>query len=305
MYKVTPRKSAWPPFPLKGNHNAFGQTIASLSIAMKMVSCGTFLMLASSAFGAESSGVDADGIIRKSVAVTNADWKAAPNYSFHERDVISKKDRAGTTKTFAVLIIEGSPYNKLIAVNDRPLSKEEQAVQDQKLEAEIAARSQERPHDRKRRIAKYQRERAQDQAMIREMVDAFDFKLESETKLNGRDVYQFKATPKPGYVPKSRDTKVLTAMNGTLWVDKETNQWVKVMAQVMRPVSFYGIAKVGPGTRFELEQEPVSGNLWLPKHFAVHVNASALGFINEDSNDDETYSNYRPTSQALELQAKK
>jgi hypothetical protein len=65
------------------------------------------------------------------------------------------------------------------------------------------------------------------------------------------------------------------------------------------------MAKVGPGTRFELEQAPVGGKVWMPKHFSVRVNASALGFINEDSTDDETYSDYRLMSQALMLQAMK
>jgi len=58
---------------------------------------------------------------------------------------------------------------------------------------------------------------------------------------------------------------------------------------------------VGPGTRFELEQEPVAGNLWMPKHFAMRVNASAFGFINENSSDDETYTDYRPMSGVVAL----
>jgi hypothetical protein len=94
-------------------------------------------------------------------------------------------------------------------------------------------------------------------------------------------------------------------MRGTLWIDKQTYQWVKVEAQVVNPVSFYGfLAKVGPGTRFELEQEPVADNLWLPKHFSVRVNATALmGLFNENSTDDETYRNYRPMTKAIELEA--
>lgn len=257
-------------------------------------------------YGGQPGNVDVQDIIRKSVAATQADWKQAPNFAFKERDIVSKKDRSKKTKTYEVLMIDGSPYNKLIAVNGRPLSKEEQQAEEEKLKTEIVNRQHEGPRDRKRRVAKYQRERAQDQALMREMAEAFSFRLAGETKLDGHDVYEFQATPKPGYVPKSRETKVLTGMKGTLWVDKQTYHWVKVEAQVTRPVSFYGFfAKVGPGTRFELEQEPVGRGVWMPKHFAMRVNASALGFINENSTDDETYSDYRPMRQALELQARK
>jgi len=272
---------------------------------MRTIRLGTLLVCAAAVSGGQSSGVNVEDIIRKSVAATEADWKEAPQYAFNERDVVSRKNRSNGTKTYQALMIEGSPYNKLIAVNDRPLPREEQEAEEQKLRAEVVNRQNEGPRERKRRIAKYEKERAQDHALMREMMEAFNFELARETKLDGRDVYEFEATPKPGYVPKTRETKVLTGMKGTLWVDKETNQWVKVEAEVTRPVSFYGfLAKVGPGTRFELEQDPVGDHLWLPKHFAVSVNAYALGFINENSSDDETYTDYRPMSQALPLQAR-
>jgi hypothetical protein len=37
-----------------------------------------------------------------------------------------------------------------------------------------------------------------------------------------------------GYVPKSREAKVLTGMHGTMWNDTKSYQWVKVTASVFR-----------------------------------------------------------------------
>jgi len=142
--------------------------------------------------------------------------------------------------------------------------------------------------------------------MLKEMVDAFDFRLAGEAHVEGHDCWVLDAEPKPGYQPKSRETKVLTGMKGRLWVDKSQYQWVRVEAEVMRPVNMYGFfAKVGPGTHFALEQAPVAGNLWLPTHFSVKVKASALGFINENSTDDETYRDYKPMPNIAELEAHK
>lgn len=260
-----------------------------------------FFSSAAILYGAQPGDVKVQEIIQKSVAETQADWNEAPKYAFTEHDIISKRDNPKTTKTYEVLMIEGSPYDKLIEMGGHPLSKSEQQAEDRKLRAEISRRQHESTRDRAKRIAKYQRERAQDHAMMREMVRAFNFQLVGEPVLNGHATYQFQATPKPGYVPKTRETKVLPGMRGTLWVDKETCQWVKVEAEVIRPVSFYGfVAKVGPGTRFELEQEPVAGNVWLPKHFSVRVNASVFGVFSENSTDDETYRDYRPMTKALE-----
>ena len=249
---------------------------------------------------------DATEIVRRSVQNIEADWKQAPQYSFVERDVQSKRHSAPTIKSYQVLMIDGSQYNKLIAVNDHPLSAGEQAAEEAKLRAEILRRGHESERERHKRIAKFLREREQDHAMLKEMVDAFDFRAAGETSVNGHECWVFNAEPKPGYQPKTRETKVLSGMRGKLWVDKSQYQWVRVEAEVMRPVNMYGIiAKVGPGTHFFLEQGPVAGNLWLPTRFSVNVKASALGFINEDSADDETYRQYKPMPNLAELAAHK
>ena len=136
--------------------------------------------------------------------------------------------------------------------------------------------------------------------MMLEMVSAFSFTPAGEENVRGRPAYVFDALPKPGYLPKNRDAKVLTGMKGRLWVDKGTFQWAKVQAEVITPISFYGfLAKVEPGTNFLLEQAPVAGRFWFPIRFHQKVNAKALGVINTNSLDEETYSDYKPLSQAL------
>lgn len=259
----------------------------------------TLGMLAVMALSLLAAGPDANEIVQRSVAANEANWKQAPNYAFTERDVETKRGGARTVKTYRVLMIEGSTYNQLIAVNDKPISAEQKAEEEKKLQDEIARRSKESSGDRAKRIAKYTRERQQDHALMREMANAFNFEVTGEDTVNGHPVYVLSATPKPGYQPKLRDAKVLTGMKGTLWIDKQQYQWVKVQAEVVRPVTFGGfLAKVGPGTKFALEQAPVGGKLWLPKHFSVNVNSSIL-WRQSATSDDETYTNYEPMSQHL------
>jgi hypothetical protein len=249
---------------------------------------------------------DATEIIRRSVQKIEADWKRAPEYSFVERDVEGKRNATPTVKTYQVLMIDGSQYNQLISINDHPLSPGEKADEESKLRAEVLKRGHESDRERHKRIARYLKERDQNHAMLKEMVDAFDFRPVGEATIDGHDCWVFDAQPKPGYQPTNRETRVLLGMKGKLWVDKSQYEWVRVEAEVTRPVSVYGIlAKVGPGTRFFLEQAPVAGNLWLPKHFSVSVKASALGFINENSSDDETYRDYKPMPNLAALEAHK
>ncbi len=249
------------------------------------------LMLALSGL-ARASEPGAEEIIRRSLEVTQADWAAAPRYSRIERDEDTRGD-THTVKTYRILMLEGSPYQRLIALDDEPLSAGQQAREQRKLRQEIVRRANESPAARARRLAQFHKNRQRMFLLMREMTEAFDFTLRGRERLEGRDTWILDATPRPGYQPPSREAKVLKAMEGTLWIDCQNYQWVKVEAKVLKPVWFgWCIAKVAPGTRFLLEQAPVSEGLWLPEHFRVSVRASVLWF-RHDFVHDETYKDYR------------
>jgi hypothetical protein len=235
------------------------------------------------------ASADVQTIIRKSVEANEADFQAAPKYSNYERDRTSQG-----SKTFEVLMIDGSPYQRLIAVNGKPLPKQDDAKERQKLQQAIAERKAESADKRKGRIEKYEKDRARDHAMMRELTKAFQFKLIGQRKLRGFNVYVLGATPRPGYNPPNMETQVLTGMQGELWIDSATYQWVKVTAEVIHPVSIEGfLAQVEPGTQFELEKMPVNDNIWLAKHFAMKSQAKVLFMINRSSQEDDTFWNYK------------
>ncbi len=235
----------------------------------------------------------AEQIVQRSSTAMNGDWKAGPQFSFTEHDVESKHGRAKTVKTFRVLMIDGSTYRELTAIDNEPLSPQLQNAEKRKLAAEIQRRHQETPAERRRRVARFLKERQQDHEMMQQMAKAFDFTLLGEDVLNGHKVWLLNADPNPAYVPSNAETKVLLGMKGRLWVDEEQYHWVKVEAEVMKPVTLFGfLAKVQPGTRFMLEQGPVAPGVWQPSHFSSNVRASALGLIDESSTDDESYSGY-------------
>ncbi len=253
-------------------------------------------VLLSAAFGADSAPGRIEEIVQRSVQNTNADWAAAPRYNFTEHDVITK-DGKRVERTYQVIMIDGSPYDKTIAINGQPLAPAQAAAEERKLRQEIVRRRRESPAARQKRVAEYEKQRRQDHDLMQQMVRAFRFRLLGEETVNGRRCFALQATPRPDYVPPTRDTKVLTGMRGTLWIDTQQYQWVKVHAEVFRPVTFgLFLAHVEPGTEFTLEQKPVEGNLWLPSHFETRVRAEILVFSRR-SIDDETYSEYRPAGQ--------
>ena len=252
------------------------------------------VLIGSLAASGNGSPFDVNDIVSRSVANNDANWKAAPLYGFKEHDVIAKGGKT-TSLTYEVTMIDGSPYDRTIAVDGKPLTAAELKEEFDKERRESERRRAETPAARRKRIEVYERGRRQDHDLMREMIDAFRFKLIGKEMMDGHECFRVEATPRPGYVPQSRDTKVLTGMRGTLWIDSAEYQWVKVTASVFRPVAFgLFIAHVEPGTEFTLEQTPVNGKLWLPSHFRNQVKATILLFWGRNSIDDKTYTDYHP-----------
>src|SRR6478609_8864892 len=75
--------------------------------------------------------LDVRDLLRRSVVATARNWKEAPNYTFIEHDIEEKIDAKGKPKsridkTYEVSMMDGSQYNKLLKVNGKPLSPDQQ-----------------------------------------------------------------------------------------------------------------------------------------------------------------------------------
>jgi hypothetical protein len=233
-----------------------------------------------------------EAIIQNSIAAHQADFNAAPwfNYKEHSRE-------SNGSKTYQVTIIEGTPYQRLIAVDDTPLAQEQQAEEEKKQQEETAKRRSESESERQRRIAKYQKDRKRDNEMMQQLTKAFDFTYAGTQSVRGVQVYVLKAKPRPGYQPPNLETQVLTGMEGQLWIDQKGFHWVKVTAEVVHPVSIEGfLAKVDPGTQFEMEMAPVERNIWQISHFAMKSKARILSVFRHGSQEDHTYFDYKRAS---------
>ena len=228
-------------------------------------------------------------IIQQSVQVNNQDWQRAPDYDYFVRE---REDEG--TKTYQVLMILGSPYYRLAAVDGRPLSPEDRLREQHKLDEAVTLRSRESQGQRAQRIAKYQKDRKRDHLWMEQLVKAFNFRLQGEQKVDGYDAYALQASPRPDYQPPNVEAQVLTGMVGTLWIEKNTSQWLKVEAKVIRPVTIEGfLARVEPGTRFELENMPVAPGTWLMKHFSMSSHSKILFLFPHRTQSDESYFGYQ------------
>lgn len=244
---------------------------------------------------------DVRSIIQRSVEANDRDWQAATEYDHYETD----QEDGNPPQTYEVRMILGSPYKRLVAVNGSQLSAPEQASEQHKLEQEIARRKAETAQQRAQRIAKWEQDRKRDHLLMDQLTKAFDFKLLGQQKFGPYQVYTLKATPRPGYKPPNMQAQVLTGMQGKMWIDTTTFQWVKVQAKVIHPVSIEGfLATVLPGTHFELEKAPVGGGIWEPTHFSMKSQAKVFFLFSHRSQENDVYFGYRKASGPLAVASK-
>jgi hypothetical protein len=237
----------------------------------------------------QAQHLSAEKIIANSVLANQRDFQAAVHYNWKERDRTSKG-----SKTSQVTMIQGSPYYRVIAVNGKPLSPAEAAKEKKKEQQVAAERAAESPEQRRKRIEEFEKDRRRDAEMMAQLTKAFTFTLIGQQKLRGFNVWALRATPCKDYRPPTMETQVLTGMRGQLWIDQKSFQWVKVVAEVVHPVSIGGfLAEVQPGTRFELEKAPVGDGIWLASHFAMKSDAKVLYMFNRGSEEEDTFFDYQ------------
>lgn len=252
------------------------------------------------ALGSDAPRVDGTEIVQKATENLKADWVTDPTYACTERDETRKGNKV-TSKTFEVLMIDGSEYRFPVAFDDQPLSAERNQEELVKLKEEIQRRKNESASARESRINEWKKQRDEDGELILDFPDALAFQLTGEEVKEGRPAYVFHGVPKPGVDAKTRAAKVLTGMQGTAWVDKETLHPMHVECSVFKPVPVYGpLASVLPGTEIEIGMTKVNDSTWLIDVVAMKLNVAKLHFFKSASVTRSTYTHYRPNATAIQ-----
>jgi hypothetical protein len=238
---------------------------------------------------------DPSDIMRRSIAANHRDLSAAMDFDYSER-----RQTPEGSKTYAVTMLNGSPYQGLVAINDKPLSNEDRLREDKKKDAARVSREREDPGERAVRLAKYERERRRNRTLLDQVGQAFNVAREANQTIDGVEAYVLKATPRPDYRPPSLEAEVLTGVESRFWIEQSSFHWVKVEATVVRPVSIAAfVAKVEPGTQFMLEQTEVGPGMWLPKRFLMRTRARILFMFKQHTQLDATYFGYQRATGAL------
>ncbi len=224
-------------------------------------------------------------LVRQSLVNYDRDWLASADVSFTQRDV--EKGPDGTKVSVSeVSTINGVQVEKVISRNGTPLTGKDAVKGAEKYKKAVAEANS---TDLEKHMAEGQRKRD----FLKEVPDAFDFKLIGEQTIAGRPSYIVQLTPKPGYEAKNRNAKMFSKMEAKLWIDKEDVRWTKAEAHVIDTICIgVFLARIGAGSNIVMEQMSIGNSVWLPKRIDVNGNAKIMMVHNKAIDEELTYSNY-------------
>jgi hypothetical protein len=225
--------------------------------------------------------------------------KRQRDYTYIERGETHKLDgHGGVKKTESraseILEIYGELVARLTAKDDKPLSADEAMKEDEKIQKIIDKRKNESDEDRRKRLAKEEKDREEDRKFVLEIADAFNFRLIGTEMIDGRDTWVLEGEPRPGYEPKERDAKMLRKFQGHIWIDKSEAQWVKLDITAIDTLSVgFVLARIHKGTRVLVELTKVNDEVWLPKYVQLHLDARLALLKSYNLDVEQTYREYK------------
>ncbi len=239
---------------------------------------------------------DVNEIIQRATAALKSDWAADPWYACVEKDEVRKGEKV-TSKTFEVVMLDGSEYHLPLAVDDQPLPQASHRAELIRLKDELEHRRNESASARRSRIETWKKRRDESGELLLDFPGALTFQLLGEEVKNGHPSYAFSAAPKAGVIPATRAAKVLTGIEGKAWVEKEGMHPMRIECTVIKAVPVYGIlASVLPGTDIDIGMTQVDPSTWLIDVVSMKLRVSKLHLIKSTSVTVSTYTQYRPNS---------
>jgi len=225
--------------------------------------------------------------------------KRLRDYTYIQRQEEHKLDGQGKVKkvesrTSEVLVIYGEQVERLVAKDDKPVSAKETKKEEQRIQKITDKRKNESDSDRRKRLEKEEKERADGRKFVLEIADAYTFRLIGSELLEGRDTWVLDAEPRAGYEPKYREAKMLPKLLGRIWIDKAEMQWKKADVITTDTISFgLFLARVHKGTHIVFEATRVNDEVWLPKHVAFHIDVRLALLKNYNEDVEQTFRDYK------------
>lgn len=241
----------------------------------------------------------AESVVQKSVELARLNFDRGKDYTFIQRVEQRQYHKDGKLKkkessTFDVVILEGTQYQKKVAVDDKPLTGKKMEESSKDFEKELAKRRNESERERRKRLEKEAEDREDFRALIAEIPRAYHLTMAGTEMIDGIRTWVIDAKPRAGYEPRAKRADLLPKFEGRLWIDEVEFQWVKVEARTIAPVNFgWVLARIYPGSVMTFRQSRVNNEVWLPAQATMKLDAKLAMLMKVKGEIDVTWKEYR------------
>ncbi|MGH9839502.1 MAG: hypothetical protein ACREEM_12040 [Blastocatellia bacterium] len=243
---------------------------------------------------------DIDALLKQVAENQSALDELLEKYAYNSVITSREFDKSGAlkvkeTETFEHSFYRGRRIRRLVAKNDKPLSADEQAKEDRKLEKRIKEIEKREAEKEKRAEQGKETEEDDRRITIAEMLRSSKLTSPRRERYRQRDVVVFDFEPNPGYKPQKDFEKIMQKFSGAVWVDAGDRQVVRLEAKLIDSFKIGGglLASIKPGGGFVMEQDRINNEIWLPTYSEFNLSARLLLVAGMSFNAIARYSNYK------------
>jgi hypothetical protein len=253
---------------------------------------------------------DVETVMKAVVANQEKIEELREKYTFRQIETENKVDGNGRVKESEVRVSEVTPIagryvDRLISVNNKPLSAKEQEDEDKRVQKEIEEilkkkekREQERLGKERDKVKEEDTHEERGNFTILGILRLSEVTSVRREMFRGFEVIAFDFEPKKGVKTKSRIESIVNKLAGTMWIDEGAKQIVRLEARFTESFKMGGglLASIAPSTAIALEQQKVGDEVWMPSYAEANISARVFLLAKFNRNVLTRYSDYKKYS---------
>lgn len=227
-------------------------------------------------------------LVRRSVELEIA---AAQDYSSPYTYVLRKETNSGVAVRQMVETKDGLLLARTITWNGKVPNAEDQKKEDQRLERLISSQE-----ERSKKAAEQKDDAQRALRILRALPNSSLYALDGHETIAGRDTVRLSFKPNPKFSPEAKETYLLNAAQGKMWIDAESNRMIRLDATITDSVNIgWGLlGRIDKGGTIFLEQALVKGGQWRMTQLRIDATGKALIFKSIRIKQHQSGSNYEP-----------
>ena len=187
---------------------------------------------------------------------------------------------------------------RLIAVDGRPLTAQQRAVEDARLQELL-----QHPELQQEKQREQQQDDERVRKIFRELPAAFLYEYEGVEQGPTGELIRLRFVPNSRYQPPSRETSVYKAMSGKLWAAVPECRLARIEATLFRDLRFgWGVlGRLDKGGHFYVEQSRITPGRWDVTYQNIQFDGKALLFKTISMHETDKTSDFRRVADNLTL----